>query len=64
MSTFKITRTVTLHETSMQSHAQKSPKSCSVRKYTFVFPQEAQKVQLSKFENSITLKKAKRSKRP
>eukprot|EP00983_Pelagomonas_calceolata_P025530 802286-Pelagomonas_calceolata.AAC.1 len=38
----------------MQSHAQKLHKAVESGKYTFVFPQEAQK-----FENSIALKNGK-----
>eukprot|EP00983_Pelagomonas_calceolata_P043687 1139002-Pelagomonas_calceolata.AAC.1 len=43
VSTVKITRTVTLHETSMQSNAQKLQKVVVSGKYTSVFSQEAQK---------------------
>eukprot|EP00983_Pelagomonas_calceolata_P048330 1141013-Pelagomonas_calceolata.AAC.11 len=44
MSTVGITHTVTLHETSMQTHAQELRKVVVSGKYTLVFPQEAQMV--------------------
>eukprot|EP00983_Pelagomonas_calceolata_P019817 625045-Pelagomonas_calceolata.AAC.1 len=44
VSTVKNTHTVTLNETGMQSHTQELHKAAVSGKYTFMFPQEAQKV--------------------